>query len=74
MNRSINKLDVATVNYIVGQYFMEHLPEAVTNANKFKMTVSRYKNKDVRVIIHSDEITEAILFVADVEVAAAKHN
>jgi hypothetical protein len=74
MNRSINKLDVSTVNYIVGQYFMEHLPEAVINAKKFKMTVSRYKNKDIRLIIHSDEITEAILFVADVEVVAAKHN
>ena len=74
MNRSINKLDVPTVNYIVGQYFMEHLPEEVINAKKFKMTVSRYKNKDVRVIIHTDEIAEAILFVADVEVAAAKHN
>lgn len=73
MNRSINKLDVATVNYIVGQYFMEHLPEKVINAKKFKMTVSRYKNKDVRVIIHSDEIVEAILFVSDVEAAAAKH-
>ena len=73
MNRSINKLDVSTVNYIVGQYFMEHLPEEVINAKKFKMTVSRYKNKDVRVIIHTDEIAEAILFVADVEVAAAKH-
>lgn len=73
MNRSINKLDVPTINYIVGQYFMEHLPEAVTNAKKFKMSVSRYKNKDIRLIIHSDEITEAILFVADVEVAAAKH-
>ena len=73
MNRSINKLDVATVNYIVGQYFMEHLPEEVINAKKFKMTVSRYKNKDVRVIIRTDEIAETILFVADVEVAAAKH-
>lgn len=73
MNRSINRLDTATVNYIVGQYFMEHLPEEVTNAKKFKMTVSRYKNKDIRVIIHTDEIVEAMMFVADVEVAAAKH-
>lgn len=74
MNRSINRLGTSTVNFIVGQYFMEHLPKEVTNAKNFKMTVSRYKNKDVRVIIRTNEVMEVMTFVADTEVAAVKHS
>lgn len=73
MNRSINRLDEATVNYIVGQFLFEHMPEEIINDDKFRMEVTRYKNKDVRVIIKCSSAGTIKSVMTTIEAESANH-
>ena len=73
MNRSIDRLDEATVNYIVGQFLFEHMPEEIINDDKFRMEVTRYKNKDVRVITKCSSVGTIKAIMATIETESANH-
>lgn len=73
MNRAIVRLDEGTVNYIIGAYFMEHLPEEITNSDKFRMEVMRYKNKDARVVIKTDAMSTITTLINATKAEAANH-
>lgn len=73
MNRSIVRLDEATVNYIVGQFLFEHMPEEIINDDKFRMEVTRYKNKDVRVVIKCSSVGTVKAIMATIEAESANH-
>ena len=73
MNRSIDRLDEATVNYIVGQFLFEHMPEEIINDDKFRMEVTRYKNKDVRIITKCSSVGTIKAIMATIEAESANH-
>ena len=73
MNRSIDRLDEATINYIVGQFLIDHMPEEILNDDKFRMEVTRYKNKDIRVITKCSSVGMIKAMVAKIEAEAANH-
>lgn len=73
MNRSIVRLDEGTVNYIVGQFIYNNLPEELINDNKFRMEVTRYKNKDVRIVVKVSDIAAIHAMISNIEVAADEH-
>ena len=56
MNKAIVRLDEGTVNYIVGQFIFNNLPDELVNDDKFRMEVMRYKNKDVRIVVKASEV------------------
>ena len=73
MNRAIVRLDEGTVNYIVGQFIYNNLPEELINDDKFRMEVMRYKNKDVRIIVKASNVATIHAMVNNIEVAADEH-
>ena len=73
MNRAIVRLDEGTVNYIVGQFIFNNLPEELVNDDKFRMEVMRYKNKDVRIVVKVSDIAAIHAMINNIEVAADEH-
>ena len=73
MNRAIVRLDEGTVNYIVGQFIYNNLPEELINDDKFRMEVMRYKNKDVRIVVKASNVAIIHAMVNNIEVAADEH-
>lgn len=73
MNRAIVRLDEGTVNYIVGQFIYNNLPEELINDDKFRMEVMRYKNKDVRIVVKASNVATIHAMVNNIEVAADEH-
>lgn len=73
MNRSIVRLDEGTVNYIVGQFIYNNLPKELINDDKFRMEVTRYKNKDVRIVVKVSDIAAIHAMISNIEVAADEH-
>ena len=73
MNRAIVRLDEGTVNYIVGQFIFNNLPEELINDDKFRMEVMRYKNKDVRIVVKASDIATIHAMISNIEVAADEH-
>ena len=73
MNRSIDRLDTATINYIVGQFLIDHMPEEIVNDDKFRMEVTRYKNKDIRVVTKCSSVGTIKAIMATIEAEAANH-
>lgn len=73
MNRAIVRLDEGTVNYIVGQFIYNNLPEELINDDKFRMEVMRYKNKDVRVVMKASNVATIHAMVSNIEAAADAH-
>lgn len=73
MNRAIVRLDEGTVNYIVGQFIYNNLPEELINDNEFRMQVMRYKNKDVRIVVKASNVATIHAMVNNIEVAADEH-
>ena len=73
MNRAIVRLDEGTVNYIVGQFIYNNLPEELINDNEFRMEVMRYKNKDVRIVVKASNVATIHAMVNNIEVAADEH-
>ena len=71
MNKAIVRLDENTVNYIVGQFIYNNLPEELINDDKFRMEVMRYKNKDVRIVVKAGDIATIRTIMNSIEVAAA---
>ena len=73
MNRAIVRLDEGTVNYIVAQFIYNNLPEELINDDKFRMEVTRYKNKDVRIVVKASDIATIHTMISNIEVAADEH-
>ena len=73
MNRAIVRLDEGTVNYIVGQFIYNNLPEELINDDKFRMEVMRYKNKDVRIVVKASNVATIHAMVSNIEAAADAH-
>lgn len=73
MNKAIVRLDEGTVNYIVGQFIYNNLPEELINDDKFRMEVMRYKNKDVRIVVKASNVATIHAMVNNIEVAADEH-
>lgn len=73
MNRAIVRLDEGTVNYIVGQFIYNNLPEELINDDKFRMQVMRYKNKDVRIVVKASNVATIHAMVSNIEAAADEH-
>lgn len=73
MNKAIVRLDEGTVNYIVGQFIYNNLPEELINDNEFRMEVMRYKNKDVRIVVKASNVATIHAMVNNIEVAADEH-
>lgn len=73
MNRAIVRLDEGTVNYIVGQFIFNNLPDELVNDDKFHMEVMRYKNKDVRIVVKASDIATIHAMIGNIEVAADEH-
>ena len=73
MNKSIDRLDTATVNYIVGQFLIDHMPEEIVNDDKFRMEVTRYKNKDIRIVTKCSSVGTIKAIMATIETEAANH-
>jgi hypothetical protein len=73
MNRAIVRLDEGTVNYIVGQFIFNNLPEELINDDKFQMKVMRYKNKDVRIVVKASNVATISAMIGDIEAAADEH-
>ena len=71
MNKAIVRLDENTINYIVGQFIFNNLPDELVNDNKFHMEVMRYKNKDVRIVVKTSDIATIRTIMNSIEVAAA---
>ena len=71
MNKAIVRLDEGTVNYIVGQFIFNNLPDELVNDDKFRMEVMRYKNKDVRIVVKASDIAAIRTIMNSIEVAAA---
>lgn len=71
MNRAIVRLDENTVNYIVGQFIYNNLPEELIDDDKFRMEVMRYKNKDVRIVVKASDIAAIRTIMNSIEVATA---
>ena len=71
MNKAIVRLDESTVNYIVGQFIYNNLPDELVNDDKFRMEVMRYKNKDVRIVLKASDIAAIRTIMNSIEVAAA---
>lgn len=74
MNRAIVRLDEGTVNYIVGQFIFNSLPEEIINSNKFRMEVMRYKNKDVRIVVKTDAASTIHAVINSIESESEAHN
>lgn len=70
MNKAIVRLDESTINYIVGQFIFNNLPEELINDDKFRMEVMRYKNKDVRIVVKASDIAAIRTIMNSIEVAA----
>lgn len=73
MNRAIVRLDEGTVNYVVGQFIYNNLPEELIDDDKFRMEVTRYKNKDVRIVVKASDIATVRAMMNSIEVAADEH-
>jgi hypothetical protein len=73
MNRAIVRLDEGTVNYIVGQFIYNNLPEELINDDDFRMEVTRYKNKDVRILAKASNTATIRAMLSNIEVAADEH-
>ena len=73
MNKAIVRLDENTVSYIVGQFIYNNLPEELINDDKFRMEVTRYKNKDVRVVVKASNVATINAIIGDIEAAADEH-
>lgn len=73
MNKAIVRLDEGTVNYIVGQFIYNNLPEELINDDKFRMEVMRYKNKDVRIVVKASNVATIHAMVNNIEIAADEH-
>ena len=73
MNRAIVRLDEGTVNYIVGQFIYNNLPEELINDDEFRMQVMRYKNKDVRIVVKASNVATIHAMVNNIEVVADEH-
>ena len=73
MNRAIIRLDESTVNYIVGQFIFDNMPESITNDNKFRMEVMRYKNKDIRIVVKTGDTGVINTLIHNIEVEANNH-
>ena len=73
MNRAIVRLDEGTVNYIVGQFIFNNLPDELVNDDKFRMEVMRYKNKDVRIVVKASEVATIHAMISNIEVAADEY-
>ena len=71
MNKAIVRLDENTINYIVGQFIYNNLPEELIDDDKFRMEVMRYKNKDVRIVVKAGDIATIRTIMNSIEVAAA---
>ena len=71
MNRAIVRLDENTINYIVGQFIYNNLPEELIDDDKFRMEVMRYKNKDVRIVVKAGDIATIRTIMNSIKVAAA---
>lgn len=71
MNKAIVRLDENTINYIVGQFIYNNLPDELVNDDKFRMEVMRYKNKDVRIVVKAGDIATIRTIMNGIEVAAA---
>lgn len=71
MNKAIVRLDENTINYIVGQFIYNNLPDELVNDDKFRMEVMRYKNKDVRIVVKASDIAAIRTIMNSIEVAAA---
>jgi ssDNA-binding replication factor A large subunit len=74
MNRAIVRLDEGTVNYIVGQFIYNNLPEELINDDKFRMEVMRYKNKDVRIVVKASNVATIHAMIGNIEATANEHN
>lgn len=73
MNKAIVRLDENTINYIVGQFIFNNLPDELVNDNKFRMEVMRYKNKDVRIVVKASDIAAIRTIMNSIEVAADEY-
>lgn len=73
MNRAIVRLDEGTINYIVGQFIYNNLPEELINDDKFQMKVMRYKNKDVRIVVKASNVATISAMIGDIETAADEY-
>lgn len=73
MNKAIVRLDEGTVNYIVGQFIFNNLPEELVNDDKFRMEVMRYKNKDVRIVVKASNVATIHAMVNNIEVVADEY-
>ena len=71
MNKAIVRLDENTINYVVGQFIYNNLPDELVNDDKFRMEVMRYKNKDVRIVLKASDIAAIRTIMNSIEVAAA---
>lgn len=70
MNKAIVRLDENTINYIVGQFIYNNLPDELVNDDKFRMEIMRYKNKDVRIVVKASDIAAIRTIMNSIEVAA----
>lgn len=73
MNRAIVRLDEGTVNYIVGQFIYNNLPEELINDDKFRMEVMRYKNKDVRIVVKASNVATIHAMIGNIEAVADEY-
>ena len=73
MNKAIVRLDEGTVNYIIGQFIFNNLPDELVNDDKFRMKVMRYKNKDVRIVVKASDIATIHAMIGNIEIAADEY-